>query len=124
MCKNDFYINRGDVYWALLSNADAAAKNDADSSVQKGKRPVIVIQNNVGNAYSRTVIVAPITSKCKKSLPVHVAVSKKETGLPLDSVVLLEQITTINKNQLVSFIGKVNLNTMQRIDKAIEISIL
>lgn len=122
MCKNDSLISRGDLYWALLSDVDTS--KSADDNVQKGRRPVVVVQNNAGNIYSQTVIVAPITSRHKKMLPVHVAVTKEETGLPLDSVVLLEQITTINKNQLSDFIGKVNLNTMQRIDKAIEISIL
>lgn len=122
MCKNDSLISRGDLYWALLSDVDTS--KSADDNVQKGRRPVVVVQNNAGNIYSQTVIVAPITSRHKKMLPVHVAVTKEETGLPLDSVVLLEQITTINKNQLSNFIGKVNLNTMQRIDKAIEISIL
>lgn len=122
MCKNDSLISRGDLYWALLSDVDTS--KSADDNVQKGRRPVVVVQNNAGNIYSQTVIVAPITSRHKKMLPVHVAVTKEETGLSLDSVVLLEQITTINKNQLSDFIGKVNLNTMQRIDKAIEISIL
>lgn len=122
MCKNDSLISRGDLYWALLSDVDTS--KSADDNVQKGRRPVVVVQNNAGNIYSQTIIVAPITSRHKKMLPVHVAVTKEETGLPLDSVVLLEQITTINKNQLSDFIGKVNLNTMQRIDKAIEISIL
>lgn len=122
MCKNDSLVSRGDLYWALLSDVDTS--KSADDNVQKGRRPVVVVQNNAGNIYSQTVIVAPITSRHKKMLPVHVAVTKEETGLPLDSVVLLEQITTINKNQLSDFIGKVNLNTMQRIDKAIEISIL
>lgn len=116
MCKEDRPIMRGDIYWAVLP--DTSGEN-----IQKGTRPVIVVQNNAGNTYSRTIIVAPITSQRKKPLPVHVEISKTGSGLPYDSIALLEQITTINKDQLTYYIGRADLETMQRIDKAIEISV-
>ncbi|WP_049817017.1 type II toxin-antitoxin system PemK/MazF family toxin [Paenibacillus peoriae] len=69
-------------------------------SVQSGERPCVVIGNNIGNKYSPVVIVAPVTSKVKKDMPTHVKVSGNDTGLYSDSIILLEQIITISKDQL------------------------
>ncbi|MET3209750.1 UNVERIFIED_CONTAM: mRNA interferase MazF [Paenibacillus sp. PvR008] len=69
-------------------------------SVQSGERPCVVIGNNIGNKYSPVVIVAPVTSRVKKDMPTHVKVSVADTGLYHDSIILLEQIMTISKDQL------------------------
>lgn len=84
-------ISRGDVYYADL--------NPVIGSEQGGVRPVLIIQNDIGNKYSPTVIVAAITSKIDKAkLPTHVEISVESTNLEKDSVILLEQIRTIDKN--------------------------
>ncbi len=87
-------VKRGEVYFADL--------NPVVGSEQGGQRPVIIVQNNVGNKYSPTVIVAAITAKISKAkLPTHVEVRKDEVGLLKDSVILLEQIRTIDKRRLI-----------------------
>lgn len=102
-------IKRGDIYWAQLN---------AHGSVQGGIRPVIVISNNKGNMYSPTVIVVPLTSNLNKTkLPTHVFVSVK-TGIPKDSLALMEQIITINKTQLGEKIGECDKSTMKRLNAA------
>ncbi len=106
-------IKRGDMYYADL--------NPVEGCEQGGIRPVLVIQNDVGNKFSRTTIVAAITSRKKRGLPTHVEV--EEQGLQRNSVVLLEQIRTIDKNRLLSYIGGVSIETMERIDEAMEISL-
>ena len=86
-------IRRGDIYYADLS--------PVVGSEQGGLRPVLIIQNNIGNRFSPTVIIAAITSKISKpKIQTHVAVSKSKNGLEKDSVVLLEQIRTIDKRRL------------------------
>lgn len=103
---------RGDIYYADLGNVVG--------SEQGGIRPVLIIQNDVGNCYSPTVIVAAITSKAKKNLPTHVHIAKEETGLNRDSLALLEQIRTLDKERLKDKIGTVKESaTIEQIDKAI-----
>lgn len=105
-------VRRGDVFYADLS--------PTIGSEQGGFRPVLVIQNNAGNRYSPTVIVAAITSKtCKMHLPTHVILSLGEGGLPKTSVVLLEQVRTIDKSRLHEYIGHVNENSMREINASI-----
>ena len=108
-------IKRGEVYYADLS--------PVVGSEQGGVRPVLILQNNVGNKYSPTVIVAAITSKIDKSrVPTPVAIGK-DKGLTDDSVALLEQIRTIDKQRLTDKITHLNDDIMKEVDKALKISI-
>lgn len=93
-------------------------------SEQGGTRPVLVIQNNIGNQYSPTTIIAAITSKISKAkLPTHVELSAKKNGLIKDSVILLEQLRTIDKERLKDKISQIEAGQMSKVDKAIEISL-
>lgn len=108
-------IKRGDIFFVDF--------NETAGSVQAGSRPVVVIQNNTGNKYSSTLIVATITSKSKKKrkMPTHVVFDAD--CLIKESVVQLEQITTIDKKQILAFVGAMPILTMKQIDKAIKISL-
>lgn len=109
-------IVRGEIYYADLS--------PVVGSEQGGIRPVLVVQNDVGNKYSPTVIIAAITSQLTKAkLPTHIELHKDKYNLVKDSVVLLEQIRTLDKRRLKEKIGVVDNITMQRIDIAIMISL-
>lgn len=108
-------LKRGDIFFAEL--------NPVQGSEQGGVRPVLVVQNDVGNNYSPTTIILPITSKMTKAkLPTHVALSRRESGLSRDSVVLAEQIRTIDKVRLQQKVATLNEMTMSRINNAMEIS--
>lgn len=106
-------IRRGDIYMADL--------NPVIGSEQGGMRPVIVIQNDVGNENSSTVIVAAITSSSKKDLPTHIVVEAE--GLSKRSTVLLEQIRTIDKQRLDAKVGQASKQDMLRLDDALRISV-
>ena len=109
-------IKRGELYSADLS--------PVVGSEQGGIRPVLVVQNDVGNKYSPTVIAAAVTSKINKAkLPTHIELSSNSYGLQKDSVILLEQIRTLDKRRLKERIGELNESTMTRVDKAILISL-
>ena len=108
-------IKRGDIYYANLS--------PVVGSEQGGVRPVLIVQNDVGNKYSPTVIVAAITSKINKAkLPTHIELCANTYGLERDSVVLLEQIRTLDKARLLEKIGNAN-QKLQEIDFALSISL-
>ncbi len=109
-------IKRGDIYYAEL--------NPVIGSEQGGKRPVLIISNDIGNKHSPTVIVAPITSRVhtKAKLPTHTAIRDFE-DLNKDSIILLEQIRTIDKKRLQEYIGMLSANEMARVDKALAISV-
>lgn len=109
-------IKRGDIYYADL--------NPVIGSEQGGTRPVLIISNDIGNRHSPTVIVAAITSRVhtKAKLPTHTAVNDFE-GLSKDSIILLEQIRTIDKKRLQEYIGMLSANEMARVDKALAISV-
>jgi mRNA interferase MazF len=93
-------------------------------SEQGGVRPVLVIQNDIGNRFSPTVIVAAITAQIQKAkLPTHVEVDAKTHGLERDSVILLEQIRTIDKQRLTDKITHLDEETMQRVNEALQISL-
>ena len=93
-------------------------------SEQGGVRPVLVIQNNIGNKYSPTIIIAAITSQINKAkLPTHIEISANEYGLNKDSVILLEQIRTIDKKRLREKIGCLDKNMMLKIDNSLQISL-
>lgn len=109
-------IKRGDIYYA-----DLGIRSDAGSE-QQGERPVVIIQNDVGNIYSPTVIVASITSKLnKKQLPVHV--DTDNFYLEKNSVILLEQIRTIDKRKLRERIGHLDLIELKNLDEALKVSV-
>lgn len=109
-------VLRGDVYLAdLFGNT---------GSEQGGRRPVLVIQNGIGNAFSPTVIVACITKKIKKAnLPTHVEASAELNGLDYDSVVLMEQLRTIDKARLVEKVTHLDEKTMEQVNYAIMVSL-
>lgn len=108
-------LKRGDIFFAEL--------NPVQGSEQGGVRPVLVVQNDVGNNFSPTTIILPITSKLSKAkLPTHVALSRRESGLSRDSVVLAEQIRTIDKVRLQQKVATLNEMTMSRINQAMEVS--
>ncbi|MGB9814062.1 type II toxin-antitoxin system PemK/MazF family toxin [Thermovenabulum sp.] len=109
-------VRRGDVFYADL--------NPVVGSEQGGVRPVLVVQNDVGNKYSPTVIVAAITSQIDKAkLPTHVELKKEDYGLEKDSVVLLEQLRTIDKRRLKEKITFLDSEIMAKVDEALKISL-
>lgn len=108
-------IKRGDIFYADLS--------PVVGSEQGGIRPVLIVQNNVGNRFSPTVIAAAITSqKYKTNLPTHIRVNADECGLSRDSIVLLEQVRTIDKRRLRERMGNLDETDMGRIDRALSVS--
>ena len=108
-------VKRGDIYYADLS--------PVIGSEQGGIRPVLVVQNDVGNKYSPTVIAAAITSQINKAkLPTHIEIQAADYGLTKDSVILLEQIRTIDKKRLREKIGHLDEELMDRVNEAISVS--
>ncbi len=113
--ENSVIVKRGDIFYADLS--------PVIGSEQGGIRPVLVVQNDVGNKYSPTVIAAAITSRINKAkLPTHIEIEAAEYGLQKDSVVLLEQIRTIDKKRLREKIGRLDELQMVKVNDAISIS--
>jgi mRNA interferase MazF len=109
-------VKRGDIFYANLS--------PVVGSEQGGHRPVLILQNDVGNKYSPTVIVAAITSQISKAkLPTHVELPAKQFNLEKDSVVLLEQLRTVDKRRLKEKITHLNEEIMARVDEAVRISL-
>lgn len=108
-------VKRGDIFYADLS--------PVVGSEQGGMRPVLIIQNDTGNKHSPTVIAAAITSQTGKArLPTHIELSARSVGLSRDSVILLEQIRTIDKSRLRERMGKLDESTMTKVDNAIAVS--
>ena len=108
-------IRRGDIFYADLS--------PVVGSEQGGLRPVLIIQNDVGNRYSPTVIAAAITSRMGKTrLPTHIDVHADKMGLAKDSVILLEQIRTLDKRRLKEKMGHLDSTVMSRVNSAIAVS--
>lgn len=108
-------IKRGDIYYADLS--------PVVGSEQGGLRPVLIVQNDIGNKYSPTVIAAAITSQqTKAKLPTHIRINASNCGLSKDSVVLLEQVRTIDKQRLKEKMGELDENSMYGINKALSVS--
>lgn len=109
-------IKRGEIYFAQL--------NPVVGSEQGGIRPVVVVQNDIGNQYSPTTIILAITSQINKAkLPTHIELKASEYGLEKDSVILAEQIRTIDKTRLKQRIAALNEETMQKVDQALLISL-
>lgn len=108
-------IKRGDVFYANL--------DPVVGSEQGGIRPILILQNDIGNKYAPT-IVAAITSKSKKGyMPTHVNIDLETIGLPKDSVVMLEQIRTLDKSRLREYIGRMDNQTMLNVEKAFKVSV-
>ena len=109
-------IKRGELYYPDLS--------PVGGSDQGGVRPALVVQNDIGNKYSPTVIAAAVTSRLTKArLPTHIEIAGRSFGLQKDSVILLEQIRTLDKRRLKERIGALPENTMKKVDGALLISI-
>ncbi len=109
------YVKRGEIYYADLS--------PVVGSEQGGVRPVLIVQNDVGNKYSPTVIAAAITSKEDKAkLPTHISIRADRCGLTRNSIVLLEQVRTIDKKRLGERMGRLDPMSMERIDQALSVS--
>ena len=113
--KNAMSVKRGEIYYADLS--------PVVGSEQGGIRPVLIVQNDVGNRHSPTVIAAAITSQRDKTrLPTHIEVKADKCGLAKDSIVLLEQIRTIDKKRLKDKMGELDLRSMNKVNTALSIS--
>jgi len=108
-------IKRGDIFFADLS--------PVVGSEQGGLRPVLVIQNDVGNKYSPTIIVAAITSQVKTKLPTHVEIGMLGNGLTRNSVILMEQLRTIDKTRLKEKIGHIDEPAIERVQNALSVSL-
>ena len=109
-------MKRGDIYRADL--------DPVVGSEQGGLRPVVIIKNDIGNLHSPTVIVAAVTTRQKKAaLPVHVRITAAESGLARDSVVLTEQVRTLEKTRLTRYLGTLSDEAMRRIDHALQMSL-
>lgn len=108
-------VKRGDIFYADLS--------PVVGSEQGGMRPVLIVQNDTGNKHSPTVIAAAITSQTGKArLPTHIELNVQSVGLSRDSVILLEQVRTIDKSRLRERMGKLDDTTMTKVDNAIAVS--
>lgn len=108
-------VKRGEIYYADLS--------PVVGSEQGGIRPVLIVQNNVGNKFSPTIIAAAITSqKYKTNLPTHIQIHASDCGLARDSIVLLEQVRTLDKKRLRERMGMLSNVDMHRVDRALSVS--
>ena len=108
-------VKRGDIYYADLS--------PVVGSEQGGVRPVLIVQNDIGNKYSPTVIAAAITSQINKAkMPTHIEISAEDYGLNKDSVILLEQVRTIDKRRLREKIGHLDDPLMDSVNNALSVS--
>ena len=113
---DDLLVKRGDVFFADLS--------PVVGSEQGGTRPVLIIQNDIGNRFSPTVIVAAITAQIQKAkLPTHVEIKANKYGFERDSVILLEQLRTIDKSRLTDRITQLDAQLMEKVDIALGISL-
>lgn len=104
-------VKRGEIYWV-----DFGAPRGSE---QAGKRPALVIQNDIGNETSPITIIAAITSKIKKPYPFHVPIIATESGLPKDGTVLLEQLLTIAQDKLLQRCGQLSPDKMEEVDRAL-----
>ncbi len=107
-------VKRGDIFYADL--------DPIIGSEQGGIRPVLVVQNNVGNKHSPTLVVLPLSAAKKKNMPTHIYICGSKL-LPKNSIVLAEQIRTIDRNRLLRYVGSVGLEVIEKVDRAVKISI-
>lgn len=112
MTTGNFIVKKGDIFYADLGKSDG--------SEQGGKRPVVIIQNNTGNKFSPTVIVAAITSQINKAkMPTHVSIKADDYGIDYDSVILLEQIRTLDKRKLKQKIANLLQEDLERVNRGL-----
>ena len=112
----DTTVKRGEIYYADLS--------PVVGSEQGGVRPVLIVQNDTGNRHSPTVIAAAITSQMGKAkLPTHIELQAMRYGLPKESVILLEQVRTLDKRRLLGYIGSLSDSQMERVNEALRCSL-
>lgn len=118
MDKDIDIINRGQLYYADVEEQPIGSE-------QAGIRPVVILQNNLGNSYSPTIIIAPITSKVtvKAKLPTHVELQPIKKRLPKKSIILVEQIRVIDKSRLKYYIGTLNIAELKAVDRALIIAL-
>lgn len=116
--NNNMEIKRGDLFYAALDETYVGSE-------QTGVRPVVIIQNDIGNEYSPTVIIAPITSKVnsKSIIPTHVFIKGYKNRLKQNSLILTEQVRAIDKSRLKYYIGTLDLGELRRVDKSLIISL-
>lgn len=107
-------IKRGEIFYADLS--------PVIGSEQSGIRPILIVQNDIGNKYSPTIIAVAITSKVKNKMPTHIEIEGTKYGLDKNSVILAEQIRTLDKSRLKEKVGRLDKETLDKVKKAIEIS--
>lgn len=107
-------IKRGDIYYADLS--------PVIGSEQDGIRPVLIVQNDLGNKFSPTVIAVAITTQSKTKLPTHIPINKEVSNLPKNSIILVEQIRTLDKSRLKNKIGSLDEKTMLKVKEALKVS--
>lgn len=111
-------VKRGEIYIVDLGAGGILGHE------QGGRRPMLIVQNDVGNKHSPTVIVAALTSNLRKNkMPTHVRINSASSGLPRESIVLLEQLQTIDKCRLIRRIGSADTRTMRQVDEAIDVSL-
>lgn len=112
-------ISRGNIYYATLENEKITG------SEQRGRRPIVIVQNNIGNEHSPTTIIVPITSKieAKSKIPTHIPLKNYRYRMIKDSMILAEQITTIDKTRLGEFIGKLDEEELKLMEKAISVAL-
>jgi mRNA interferase MazF len=108
-------IRRGEIYYVDLGTPRG--------SEQGGRRPTLIIQNDRGNRTSPTTIIAAITSRTRQAYPCHVNITVAESGLRLDSTILLEQLLTVNQSRLLNLVGTLSTAKMREVDRAIEASL-
>lgn len=108
-------IKRGDIFYADLS--------PVIGSEQDGIRPVLIIQNDLGNKYSPTIIAVAITTRIKPKLPTHIPISKGKFGLTKNSVILVEQVRTLDKSRLKEKVGSLDKVTLEKVKNALKISL-
>lgn len=108
-------IKRGDIFYADLS--------PVVGSEQDGIRPVLIIQNDIGNKYSPTVIGVAITTKSKTNIPTHISIKAGEFGLEKDSIILVEQVRTLDKVRLKEKVGSLDNKTMEKVKEALKLSL-
>lgn len=108
-------IKRGDIFYADLS--------PVVGSEQAGIRPVLIIQNDIGNKYSPTVIVLAITTKTKPNIPTHIPIKAGSCGLDKNSIILVEQMRTLDKTRLKDKIGVLDFDTMEKVKRALKLSL-
>lgn len=111
----DGNIKRGDIFLVNMNNNVGC--------VQKGKRPALIVSNDLGNKFGPTVIIAPITSSSKRNLPTHLNVSPNQTGLNGESTILFEQIITLDKKQLCKKIGILSSSLVKEVNNRLNISL-